>query len=497
MVAHESAAKLGEEIKKTREEAIGLGMTYDQLAAKKGMPEHSRFVEGGALAATGGWEGLKGFGAGAWGAAVNTANYVSSAFRSDRPYQVEGVGDIAEQAHMDEQEKLTARKNTANNAGAEKGISGLQEESVEMLRRFNAEAAEGEAHSNWIKDFHPTDAQKERWNDLSDTIKRIKADMGLADSDKALATSGMSGRDKQMAEFAEKIGAGPAVKENPFKEKYKKDLKETEDLFEEFQVKHGVGWGQEWHDDEKKRIEGEYKKNTNDLATKQYGESLDRGDAQRLKENVNEPKTAEERYDKEMSKADELHKKRLLDEQVYARAKKQYLEEYYKEAEGLDAKSIRNRLKSGHDKYSEDMKHLQEHGGKIGLSKDEIGKEGEQRLGDERKRLGIDDPLGDFAKDYTERKQAVKDGTMSQKELDTWEQKRESTFGGRSESAVHLNAAMASGSHEAHSVIANASAGHVQAAVNTVVAAIRQLKAAADSGKAISTAQLNVMRERL
>ena len=106
---------------------------------------------------------------------------------------------------------------------------------------------------------------------------------------------------------------------------------------------------------------------------------------------------------------------------------------------------------------------------------------------EERKRLGVNNPLGDFAKDVGEHREALKNKTIDQSEYDRWLKKRRQQAVGEIDrdepTSIHLNAAMASGSAEAHSIIAQASTSNPQMnAVQQTNAKLDQLIKALNDG---------------
>ena len=68
-------------------------------------------------------------------------------------------------------------------------------------------------------------------------------------------------------------------------------------------------------------------------------------------------------------------------------------------SEGLDAKQIRRSIKGDYDQFQERLKDWYSDGQEIGLTASEQRKAEDKITGDERKRLGVRDPLGDYAKD--------------------------------------------------------------------------------------------------
>lgn len=463
LAARSAATSLGNEIKQTREEALKLGMTYDQYVAQKGLPQHSRFVEGAALSATAGYEGAKGFGTGVWGGMVNAANFMVDLpgnFARHARMQVEenhDVSSLADAAREEDKGKLLEQKMLAGIKLREQAGEGLDHlrSKVEALNTSEEQAARNE----WIKKFKPDADQIAEWDKLTAAIHRAKAG--------ELATPGF---DKwREAKYGEGFNED---------EKYRKE---------------GQAGGMS-----REEIEGNLR-----LFRERRGEtdSLTRANAIAKSLSLETP---EQKRDQALADADlwhSYHNRRMEDERAYQQMRRKAVQDYYKEAEGLDAEAIRKRLRSGHEEYQRDLANLKAHGRDAGLTPDELGRETGRRGDEERKRLGIRDPLGDFAKDVEEHRKALADGTITQKEFDQW-------FSGRRQSAVgelagdtpsiRLNGAMAAGSAEAHSLIAQSSVAdpRTKAAIDAVNA-LNRIATLLESGKAVDDQILRALSEAI
>jgi hypothetical protein len=155
LIAHMAAAKLGEEITHTREEANKLGKTYDQFVAEKGLPQHSRFVEGGALAAMKGWEGAKAIGAGAFGLAVNmfSGNGLTG-----------GTDAIAEETRLEEEAALRKQKAAEISKRAAEAKA-----AVDQMGRGAMTDRE-----QFIDQYKPSDDVLAQWDQMTEKVKRFQ-----------------------------------------------------------------------------------------------------------------------------------------------------------------------------------------------------------------------------------------------------------------------------------------------------------------------------------
>jgi hypothetical protein len=294
---------------------------------------------------------------------------------------------------------------------------------------------------------------------------------------------GMGDRERSKAEFSDRLDAMGIKAANPQEvEQARARMREARELYGKRQVSL---------DDymEKEHQFGEIANRGRDRLRLEAGHErgMDLAAAKALLERA---KTPEERNAEEIVKADELYRKRVLNEEQYASVRRTLMQDYYREAEGLDAKAIRERLKSGHDKFAEGMTRLRDHGGEIGLSADEIRQEGRLRREEERKRLGISDPLGDYIKSMNDLRKSQADHTITKDEFKKRaEELRQQAVGEMTADSapIHLSPAMTAGSREAHSVIASAMATNPQLKVaqeqlrqlNRIAAVLGDLKAKA------------------
>jgi len=133
LVAHRFAADLGREIKQVREEANRLGMTYEQFAKQQGLSTYGPATEGGALAATAGWSGLKGMAAWTWGKLVNAASLgmadVSALADLEKEKEAQRLHarELAAQAR---QEQAVRQRREAAMQGADKMLESMARETA-------------------------------------------------------------------------------------------------------------------------------------------------------------------------------------------------------------------------------------------------------------------------------------------------------------------------------------------------------------------------------
>jgi hypothetical protein len=161
LVAHTTAASLGNEIKQTREEAVSLGMTYDRFVTMKGLPTHSAFTEGAALAATEGWTGLKGAGAQVFGGVVALlgAGYG-------------GVRSIAAGAREDDKQAVWVRSVQERS----NQITSAKDKLHEMAGELASIRGQSEqfARQDFIDKFTPTPQMLRGWDELIDKIHQAR-----------------------------------------------------------------------------------------------------------------------------------------------------------------------------------------------------------------------------------------------------------------------------------------------------------------------------------
>ena len=166
---------------------------------------------------------------------------------------------------------------------------------------------------------------------------------------------------------------------------------------------------------------------------------------------------------------------RVYHEKEYAGIRKSYLEDYYREATGLDAKRINDSAKSEGQLYHDRLKNLDEMKGK-GLITGEAADTERGRLGDEyRGRLGIKNPLGNYEKSLRDLEEARKAGDVTPEEFaKRHKELRKKAVGEMQEDdsqRVSLVGAMQVGSQQAYSVIANSQASDPKVAQNAQIIA--------------------------
>lgn len=116
--------------------------------------------------------------------------------------------------------------------------------------------------------------------------------------------------------------------------------------------------------------------------------------------------------------------------------------------------SIRDRLRSPADKIADELDRIAE---LFGEESDIYKSAVEKSRDSERNRLGIRDPLGDYEKDLREHRDAVANGTITSDEFADWQKRRRKEVVGQmsgEEPSVRPIAAMAAGSREFHSLLA-------------------------------------------
>lgn len=190
-------------------------------------------------------------------------------------------------------------------------------------------------------------------------------------------------------------------------------------------------------------------------------------------------------------------------ETQYQALRQKHLRDYYREAEGLDARQIRARLGTEHDRYRQGLANLMAHGEAAGLAGSEVQQEAARRRIDERRRLlgPGSDTLGDFARDVQERRQGLASGTIGRGEYADWRRSRMQSAAGElvgNRPQVQLSAAMAAGSESAHALIAQASTNDpALKAQMEAVTVLNRIAAALEAGQAISEEQLRALKEAM
>jgi hypothetical protein len=361
MVAHGFAANLGREIKQTREDAIGLGMTYDQLAQKRGQTEHSRFVEGGAMSATASGEGAKSLGASIWGGVVAISamqdEAISEAWRrkSEGGMGVikglysggkRGLGSVSAMAKIARQDDASTI--FVNNLVKNKGLTEAQALAADEAARYK---------DNLTAALRPMES-------LRDTLRDMEHGPGTTARDRFI--EGLKG-----ATFKDRLAA----------------VREYDAAEQQIYLK---GEENRKKDEDRQRRKDESKQRDQDREQRKQ-------DRESMREQF---KTPGERYGDELGRAADL----------FGKGSGEY---------GRIEKSLRDQ---------------------------------------ERSRLGVRDPLGDYERDLKERRSAVKAGTMSEDEYGDWQKRRRREAVGElsgEEPSVKPAAAMARGSAAAYSTIVN------------------------------------------
>ena len=385
LAAHSAAASLGKEIKQNREEAIKLGLTYDQYVSQKGLPQHSRFVEGAALSAEAGQEGAKGIGAGAWGALVTATDFVSQALSSipgalvghGSNYESGRLGAMTDVARMEDDGKrreAEMRRQIDQQIEAEKGIGSMRSK----LRELNL-TAEDAARADWIEKFHPREELIAQWDSLAAAIRRANAakeaskmaEAGLQDWNKA-AYGGDELKDR---EYADKLRAAG---------KSEDEIAANVRLF--------------------KSRRGET-------------ESLGRSGQALQKDLSPEEKYRQAMDDAKLRRETDFQHNRLDANQRYWTLARKATEDYYTALASKEEQDIRRRRGSENEIYQARLRDIQrrEEAGLVS-KKDADAQRGGLRE-DERKRLGVSDTLGDFARELGELRAALGSGVINQDEF--------------------------------------------------------------------------------
>jgi len=470
MTASNMASAMGQDIKQLREEAINLGMTYDELSRKKGLPEYSRTTEGGALMSSEGRMDYKAGAAWLMGHVANIRSYGETLI-SDAAHTLSGgrygtsyenapdydvAASYAEKARLDDADALKKRQNALNVAGAEKGIDSLQGK-LSSLRG----TADVDSKSNWIKNFSPTPAEIDRWDSLIDDIKIAKREMETTKPWEKAIHDPKYKEDEEYGEALKNKGKSKIEIDYTldFLRKQDNEINALDRANKVADSLRGERFGVRFLGDDsaKSTLDREDLRWFNGNDKKSQGVLFPRQEGT-LRDRANETPELKKLYqaynDAELWHT--YHKKRLEDEQTFADMKKKALVEYYRTAEGLDAKLIRKGLEKPHERYRHDQDVLQNAGGDVGLSREEIDKEAARRNEDERKRLGVGNPLGDFLKNLEEDRSALADKTISPRDYDALLKKhRKSAIGEMiaDKETVDPVAAMEAGSREAHTII--------------------------------------------
>jgi hypothetical protein len=169
-------------------------------------------------------------------------------------------------------------------------------------------------------------------------------------------------------------------------------------------------------------------------------------------------RTPLQKYRDEMAELDRLYAGRADREAEYNRLARRYLEDYYREAAGLDAKRLQEELKTPLQKFREEMAWLRDMASSGAVGQDLAAGIGEKRLTDLRKGIGISDPLGDYRKALKDLNELYRmDRSITPEQYERRHQElRKQTIRGMAEDqpSISLVPAMQAGSREAYSVIA-------------------------------------------
>jgi hypothetical protein len=409
LLAQHASTALGSQIRQVREEAINSGKTFDQLAGERGLWNGmSRHTEGAALGAETGYQ--KGvLGSLAWGFG-HLANFTNWATGSDAR-----VSSIADDARNEEE----SRRHQKHDYEAQGGVDAL-------LSRYRQLAMGSEAASRyeWLTRFQPSQEQIGKWDSLTAAIKRLDA--------AASATA----HEKSTLNAWEDAVNGPGARQE-------RDYRAN---------RQAAG---AWPGDTERNI---------DTMRQRRSETDALGRANALAIGT-QSETPEQRYGKSMQDIElwrSYHNRRMEDERTYQSMRRTATQSYFRDAMGLDAKAIRDRIAGPQGQYEREQTNLYQHGADVGLTPDEVKRGGNLRAEDERKRLGVSNPLGDYARDVAEHRRAVENRTITPDEFAGWQKKRRQSALGEmiaDEPSVAPTAAMASGSDAAHAVITGAMVG--------------------------------------
>jgi len=198
-----------------------------------------------------------------------------------------------------------------------------------------------------------------------------------------------------------------------------------------------------------------------ELAAREQRRIREKAEGERLAESVATP---EEKFDKELKHADDLLAKRIINEDIYQRLARKYIEDYYRVAGNLDRKRIAEEMKSPVEKYRERAAWARraaegtEAGSFLtaGQAEFEQGQAKKEMLG----KLGIKDLLGDYAREMKDLWQAFRLGEITPEQYKARRKElREGTargLAGEEAREVSPVAAMERGGAQAYAVIAAA-----------------------------------------
>jgi hypothetical protein len=397
-VAHKFAAQLGKEIKNTREEAIKLGKTYDQLAAERGMPKYSRFTEGGALAVTeihkGAasavteiHKGAKGIGAWLTGAAVSGADWLFSG--GGLWGQRGSVSAIADVARQEEESALWVKE---IEDGAKKAAE-AQKESAERAKEQAAALA--------------------RVREAADSIPK-----------------------SNFESWEEQVYGRDVIEDREYRKR------RMEEAFRGGRTTEGVEY-------DLQLIQNRRRENTMLGRANAALEGIQGSPLERYKQAM---------ADAELRRQKDREQHRMDAEVRYWKLRRKALEDYYSEEFGLNAKRIQESLMSPTERFGKTVQGIQ---GLVnaGLLTPDQGRRATENERDKlRGELGIKDPLKDFSDWMKKLSDAANSGFISPEEFNARreEMRRETVAAMIKDRAVSPVGAMEYGSQAAHQLIANA-----------------------------------------
>ena len=177
----------------------------------------------------------------------------------------------------------------------------------------------------------------------------------------------------------------------------------------------------------------------------------------------------QERYEDELAKAQDLFDKKIIHEETLGRLKKQYLEDYYRQADDLDADRINKAAKSDIQMYNKRLGTLMDMNQAGLITGEAFEKELDRSTKTIRRGLGISDPMGDYRESLKDLNEALGSHVINEDEFEIRRKElrqraeRESKSNNEmlqndllrpTEGRVHAVGAMERGSMEAHAILA-------------------------------------------
>jgi len=185
----------------------------------------------------------------------------------------------------------------------------------------------------------------------------------------------------------------------------------------------------------------------------------DQEEGQRLYESVRSPG---DKYRDETAKDEDLFRRKAINEDTLASLRRRHLEDYYREAGAMEAKSLRDSLKTPAEHYAERSKWIHKMAADGLLSPAEEAKLNQNDQRDLKSKLGIKDPMGDYAKDISERYDAMKAGLITPEEYRRYKKDRTKTAADEmveQKPKMQALGAMGVASREEHALLTNAMIG--------------------------------------